>query len=307
MKRPITLMLAIMATFTLTAQTMNVHFKNGQKIEFSSDIVDYVDFTEKPAPPTLTEGAYVDLGLSVKWATCNLPGKTPTQGNIYQWGETTPGGGGKLNYIHYNPVDGGYTSIGGNIAGTPFDAATVNLGKDWRTPTVKQFEELMNSCDWEWGQINGRNGYYVTGVTGNTIFLPTDNSTEGNYWTAEGGTRFPDCFIFDRNKKQIFFAAGYMAYSIRPVYAPKQEPNISDSIKLSRDNFIYDQNIMKWPYEIRNNSHETIHILSLGKVTINRDLEAGQAMKMLISVEDMFHMRCALKFSFRDEIYYIVG
>ena len=40
--------------------------------------------------PGDTKGA-VDLGLSVKWATCNLGASSPEQsGNFYAWGETTP-------------------------------------------------------------------------------------------------------------------------------------------------------------------------------------------------------------------------
>ena len=34
---------------------------------------------------------YVDLGLSVKWATCNLGAtKDDEIGNYYAWGETEP-------------------------------------------------------------------------------------------------------------------------------------------------------------------------------------------------------------------------
>lgn len=34
---------------------------------------------------------YVDLGLSVKWATCNVGAQTPEEyGEYYAWGETRP-------------------------------------------------------------------------------------------------------------------------------------------------------------------------------------------------------------------------
>ena len=43
--------------------------------------------------------SYVDLGLSVKWATCNLGATTPYEfGTYYAWGEITP----KLEYTKEN-------------------------------------------------------------------------------------------------------------------------------------------------------------------------------------------------------------
>ena len=34
---------------------------------------------------------YVDLGLSVKWATCNVGASSPEEyGNYFAWGETEP-------------------------------------------------------------------------------------------------------------------------------------------------------------------------------------------------------------------------
>lgn len=90
MKKLFTSILMLALTLAMQAQTMNVHFKNGTKVEFNSVNVDYVDFTEKPSDPTLTPGDYVDLGLSVKWASCNLGASTPAgKGGYYAWGETS--------------------------------------------------------------------------------------------------------------------------------------------------------------------------------------------------------------------------
>lgn len=37
------------------------------------------------------KSSYVDLGLSVKWATCNLGANAPEEfGDYYAWGETRP-------------------------------------------------------------------------------------------------------------------------------------------------------------------------------------------------------------------------
>lgn len=44
---------------------------------------------------------WVDLGLSVKWATCNVGASVPEQyGNYYAWGETKP----KDEYTQSNSV-----------------------------------------------------------------------------------------------------------------------------------------------------------------------------------------------------------
>lgn len=43
-------------------------------------------------------------------------------------------------------------------------------------PTRSQFEELISSCTWTWAL----NGYWVTGPSGNSIFLPSEGYRPGN-------------------------------------------------------------------------------------------------------------------------------
>jgi hypothetical protein len=157
-----------------TAQTVNVHFKNGQTIEYPAANVDYVDFSAKASAPTVTAGQVVDLGLSVFWASCNLGAESPEEyGDYYAWGETKPKTSyTETNYAYYDDNLKQYTDIGVNISGTQYDAATVNLGGDWRMPTKDEMEELIDNCTWEWIQTNGKNGFKVTGKNGNSIFLP---------------------------------------------------------------------------------------------------------------------------------------
>ncbi len=129
---------------------------------------------------------YVDLGLSVKWATCNVGAKTPEEyGDYFAWGETTP----KENYDWwtYKYCEDGYrltkyctNSSYGNGGFTdnktvldPIDdAATANWGGAWRMPTEAEQDELRNNCTWTWTTQNGVNGYKVVGPNGNSIFLP---------------------------------------------------------------------------------------------------------------------------------------
>ncbi len=108
---------------------------------------------------------YVDLGLSVKWATCNVGASTPEgYGNYYAWGETT-------TKSTYNSSTYTYSS---NPTTLPLnrDAVAVNWGGSWRMPTEAEQDELRTECSWTWTTLNGVNGYNVEGPNGNSIFLP---------------------------------------------------------------------------------------------------------------------------------------
>ncbi len=110
----------------------------------------------------------VDLGLSVKWATCNVGASSPSDyGNYYAWGETST----KSEYTKETCKT--YGKKMGSIAGDPeYDAARANWGGTWRLPTASEIEELLYKCKWEWTTQGGHNGYKVTGPNGNSIFLP---------------------------------------------------------------------------------------------------------------------------------------
>lgn len=183
MRKTLLLCLVLMSTFSY-AQTLNIHFKNGTTLEFNKELVDHVDFSEKLTPPTLTAGEAVDLGLSVKWASCNLGATKPEDyGYYYAWGETTPKDSyTKETYSYFSKDSQTWINIGNDIAGTSYDAATVNLGGGWKMPTKAEMDELIKKCDWQWGEQNGVKGYFVSG-NGNTIFLPA-----AGYTSVMGGT-----------------------------------------------------------------------------------------------------------------------
>lgn len=134
---------------------------------------------------------YVDLGLSVKWATCNI-GATCIEGygDYYAWGETTT----KSSYTEDNSKTYGksMSDIGGNSS---YDAATANWGSQWRLPTNDEFQELIDNCNWTWTTCNGVYGEkIVSKKNGNAIFLPavgccyTDSAIGrgacGYYWSS---------------------------------------------------------------------------------------------------------------------------
>ena len=90
----------------------------------------------------------VDLGLSVKWAVMNLGAYSASEAGLYfAWGETSPKiffTSGYYSY-HSEPL----------ILPRDDDAASVQLGGDWRMPKKRDFEELVEKCDWEYTSLDG--------------------------------------------------------------------------------------------------------------------------------------------------------
>ena len=201
------------------------------------------DDNEEALEPTQVNGhEVVDLGLSVKWATCNIGAATPTEcGNYYAWGETTT----KNNYYWetYKWCNGDNESLtkycntdGLTVLSSSDDVATVKWGNKWRTPTTKEYEELFRRCEVEWTKKDNVNGCLVTGPSGKSIFLPaagfrslTDlrrNGTYGPYLTAtlySNGDQ--DCayiFTFEQNKSikeewGIFWGLRCFGFPVRAV------------------------------------------------------------------------------------------
>ena len=111
---------------------------------------------------------WVDLGLSVLWATCNVGASSPSDyGNNYAWGETKT----KSSYTEENSKT--YNVDMPDISGKPkYDAATANWGGGWRMPTKEELKELVDNCSWQWTSKGGHRGCKVTGPNGSSIFLP---------------------------------------------------------------------------------------------------------------------------------------
>ena len=183
--------------------------------------------------------AWVDLGLSVKWATCNIGADSPDDyGDYFAWGENRP----KSRYDWYNCfdcIDGkwngrwGIYNIGGKTSISPtsgHDTARENWGGSWRMPTDAEFEELCKKCEWTWTFQGGHEGYKVTGPNGNSIFLPaagwrdgtgTGNGGEGGYyWSSTLSSSYFG------NARTLYFNSSYhytsydgrrVGRSVRPV------------------------------------------------------------------------------------------
>ena len=126
---------------------------------------------------------WVDLGLSVLWATSNVGASSPSDyGDYYAWGETKT----KSSYTDGNSKT--YNVVMPDISGEPkYDAATANWGEGWRMPTDEELEELVDKCYWQWTAQGGHTGYKVTGPNGNSIFLPAAGWRYGTSLDGAGG------------------------------------------------------------------------------------------------------------------------
>ena len=119
---------------------------------------------------------YVDLGLSVKWATCNVGANSPEDYGLYfVWGETSP----RTDYGSVSQ-DSIRRDIGNNISGSAYDAANANWGGNWRMPTRYDVQELIDNCKWKEEYYKGINGYRVTGPNKKSIFIPSAGYYSGS-------------------------------------------------------------------------------------------------------------------------------
>ena len=193
------------------------------------------------------EYEYVDLGLSVKWATCNVGANKPEEyGDYFAWGETEPkstynwstykwcnGSGNTLTKYNTNSSYG--TVDNKRTLELSDDAAHANWGGSWRMPTTEEQHELIDNCTWEWTTQNGVYGYKATskksGYTNKSIFFPAagyrnDSSLNeagsySSYWPSSLSPLNPS------NACELYFSSGYVGrstygiryygYSVRPV------------------------------------------------------------------------------------------
>ena len=182
----------------------------------------------------------VDLGLSVKWASCNLGATAPEgYGDYYSWAETKVKD--DYSWSSYSQTDGDNKHALNKytvrfalhyVMEPEDDAARVLLGGGWRMPTDPEMRELQQNCDWVWSEKDGVKGYKVTSrINGNSIFLPAAGYMEGKeliaagsggrYWTTTRHPYYAWCaqhLFFSIDNQYVYFYGRYRGYSIRPIY-----------------------------------------------------------------------------------------
>lgn len=176
---------------------------------------------------TINGHEYVDLGLSVKWATSNVGADNPWDyGDYFAWGETEQ----KKEYTAETSLT--YDVEMPDISGNPeYDIARLKWGGTWRMPDGEEMNELMDECTWEWTAEHGINGAKVTGPNGNSIFLPAAGfrnftslyflGERGSYWSsapAEDGPEYARSLDFDDNAVLYWFTSErFYGSTVRPV------------------------------------------------------------------------------------------
>ena len=199
---------------------------------------------------------FVDLGLpsGTLWARCNVGADRPEEfGDYFAWGETEPKknnnwetykwcNGDQYKLTKYC-IDSDYGTVDGKTElELEDDAAYVNMGEQWRMPSLEQIQELFEYCSRQWKVMNDVNGILVTGPNGNTIFLPaagaSSNGTTFNtneaayYWSRTlcskdklmiDGARSSNAYIlfFSWGRWQVWFDSRYYGSTIRAVRVPQ--------------------------------------------------------------------------------------
>ncbi|MCR5395638.1 MAG: hypothetical protein K6E86_09610 [Bacteroidales bacterium] len=176
------------------------------------------------AQPAESPFPAVDLGLTVRWATCNVGATKPEEfGGYFAWGETKAYGEedqtnlrnyastDSTSYVkqnfdwpNYKYCDGKSSSLtkycteagSGQVDGKytldlADDAAHAAMGGKWRMPTNDELADLREKCTWTWTTLNGVTGYNVSSANGNSIFLPAAGcrSNQSHGLTADKGPK----------------------------------------------------------------------------------------------------------------------
>ncbi|MBO5043930.1 MAG: DUF4932 domain-containing protein [Alistipes sp.] len=149
------------------------------------------DKVETAEPDTLPKD-YVDLGIEMGdgkklyFATRNV-GETSPAGfgtNVYRWGAVIEGGKAWISDTGMWPK--------GHKLDAAHDIATITWGEKWHTPSIDEWTQLAEQCDYERKEAD-ESGYGVAGYFfynkadhSKFIFLPVSPSqNELMYWTSE--------------------------------------------------------------------------------------------------------------------------
>lgn len=170
---------------------------------FGNGNTDIVNSNTPDVSGSINGHEYVDLGLSVKWAVCNIGANSPEgYGSYYAWGETIT----KEEYDYksysfttFRTVPHKIPYLMDDISGTSYDVANHLWGSSWRMPTSEEFNELAELAEknkGKWITYKGTSGLLLTARNGKSIFFPAAGYKEGKsiegrgieglYWTSSG-------------------------------------------------------------------------------------------------------------------------
>ncbi len=133
---------------------------------------------------------YIDLGLSVYWATMNVGARFDYEyGDSFRWGEVRPPKSGEpYKFLRRGSSDLSRYLTQRSCVKPDYqttllsedDVAHRRMGGNWRMPTIDEMEELYKNCHWQALLINRTiRAYRITARNGNSILLP-----QVNLWTS---------------------------------------------------------------------------------------------------------------------------
>lgn len=185
----------------------------------------------------------IDLGLSIRWASCNVGATAPEEnGNFYAWGDTLtrssftwgtyPYSGTSTNTMTKYCTRAANGTIDNRSTLIAFDdAAYINWGETWRMPTWTEWNELITQCTWKETMYNDVPVWQVTGPNGNSIYLPKvgyKNSTSVTagcyYWSSTLNTANSNdqcnraLYINAANRSSAMYGLRYVGMPVRAVY-----------------------------------------------------------------------------------------
>lgn len=212
---------------------------NGETGCFGCAGIENTGFTVRPVIASAGEfnangHEYVDLdiqtsdGKKLYFATMNVGEKSPAGfgSKIYRWGATVENG------ECWAPDS--YTGETGWPAGHKLDAdhdiATITWGDKWHTPSVEEWNLLVDQCAYERKEAD-KSGYGVAGYffynksdRSKFIFLPVSTwSGELEYWTSEIHTG-TSAYTFSSHSNGEIGCTGWVAgivssgFAVRPVF-----------------------------------------------------------------------------------------
>ena len=253
----ISFMALLLGLIFVTASKTNYKNEGSESIGSQQTIKNEDNFKKYTISGTENGHEFVDLGLSVNWATCNIGATKPWDyGYYYAWGETSTKSiytmenyrfytNEGISVFNFNLSKYNYHSERGIVDNKTTlelsdDVACQSWGGNWRMPTEKEFQELKDNCTWTWTTLNNVKGYKVTsrksGYTERSIFLPAagypnnerleDAGSDGEYWSSSLSTFTPSFamrLILRPDSHDIFYQLRFGGLSVRPVCSKESE------------------------------------------------------------------------------------
>ena len=135
-----------------------------------------------------------------------------------------------VNYGAKNPEDAGSYSSVHNLG-----TVSSEWGEYWISPTKDDMQELLDMCEWNWSELNGKKGFIIKGPNGNTMFLPAAGMHYSTYYSSVGTLAYyctsthddysRYCvFKGDTSEKEFMLESGLLnQYSVRPISTLRNE------------------------------------------------------------------------------------